>query len=137
MSYVQKEPFTDVVVKTKVILSGGINQMISRVPWQPGSQKYYTLRKVVATTPPGLSGSVGSVVTLWDQDLSSATPAVRGNASTGALITLAVQQGVGLSGGSNTVVLGLNECPRERFEAGICAQASLVNTAIMLELELN
>lgn len=77
----------------------------------------------------------GNIVTLWDQDLSSATPSVRGNASTGALLTL---NNVGsiLSGAASSLTLGLNECPRIRFEAGITAQATAPNTSIILELEM-
>lgn len=134
MSFLERLPYSDVVSKSKVIISGATNTLITRVPWQPGSNKTYHLRKVQATIPSNASGSLASVVTLWDQDLSSATPSTRGNASTGALLTI---NNVGsISGASATVALGLNECPRIRFEAGITAQSTSPNTSIVLELEM-
>lgn len=131
MSYLDRMPFSDVVAKSKVIISGATNTLITRVPWQPGSQKYYVVRKVTVDTAYGS----GAVVTLWDQDLSSATPATRGNASTGALLTIATIAGA--SGYGYHATLGLNECPRQRFEAGITAQSTSPNTGITLELELH
>jgi hypothetical protein len=136
MSYLERLPYSDVVSKSKVVISGGTNTLITRVPWQPGSNKTYHLRKVQATTPTNVSGmGNANVVTFWDQDLSSATPSVRGNASTGALLTI---NNVGslLSGAASTISLGLNECPRVRFEAGITVQATAPNTSIILELEM-
>jgi hypothetical protein len=80
----------------------------------------------------------GAIVTVWDQDLSSATPSVRGNASTGALLTIATVSNISVSGGTvgQNTVMGLNECPRVRFEAGITAQSTSPNTSIILELEM-
>ena len=136
MSFNNRMPFSDVVHKGRVITSAASTQMITRVPWQPGAQKTYHLRKVVITTVSGTAVTgLGNTVTFWDQDLSSATPATRGNASTGALLTIN-NVNTNLSGGAATTVLGLNELPRVRFEAGISCQAVNINTAIILELEM-
>lgn len=72
MSYDQRMPFSDVVAKSKVITSGAVTTLVTRAPWQPGSQHYYNLRKITASST--ASGVANSVITLWDQDLSSATP---------------------------------------------------------------
>jgi hypothetical protein len=133
MSYNNRMPFSDIVSKARVITSAAVTQMITRVPWQPGAQKTYHLRKVTVTTPVTVP-LASNTVTLWDQDLSSATPATRGNASTGALLTIN-NLGNGVSGATQTITLGLNELPRQRFEAGICCQAVSINTAVILELE--
>jgi len=136
MSYLERLPYSDIVTKSKVIISGATNTLITRVPWQPGAAKTYHLRKVQVTTPTTTSGTGNAnIVTLWDQDLSSATPSTRGNASTGALLTIN-NVGAMLSGAAASVSLGLNECPRLRFEAGITAQATSPNTSIILELEM-
>jgi hypothetical protein len=136
MSFNNRLPFSDVVSKGKVITSAAVTTLITRVPWQPGAQKTYHLRKVSITSTSGVSAtSLGNIVTFWDQDLSSATPAVRGNASNLALLTIN-SVNTNASGGSATVTLGLNELPRQRFEAGICCQATNINTAVILELEM-
>jgi hypothetical protein len=135
MSYNSRLPFSDIVAKSRVITSAASTQMITRVPWQPGSQKQYSLRKVVVSNT-SVSGFNNNIITFWDQDLSSATPATRGNASTGALLT--INTAATVSGNvSPTVILGLNELPRVRFEAGICCQAAGINTGIILELEMH
>ena len=132
MSFLERLPFSDVVSKSKVIVSGATNTLITRVPWQPGSQKTYHLRKIQVTAAAGSP----SVVTLWDQDLSSATPSTRGNASNGALLTVNTNPTTSGFSSSFPVNLGLNECPRIRFEAGITAQATNANTSVILELEM-
>ena len=136
MSYQERLPYSDVVSKSKVVISGLTNTLLTRVPWQPGSNKTYHLRKIQVTTPAVTSGTGNAnTVTLWDQDLSSATPAVRGNASTGALLTIN-NMGAILSGAASTIALGLNECPRVRFEAGVTCQTISPNTSIVMELEM-
>lgn len=136
MSFLERLPYSDVVSKSKVITSASVNYLITRTPWQPGAAKAYHLRKVIVTTVAGSAVTgLGNTVTFWDQDLSSATPSTRGNASTGALLTIN-NATANLSGAAQTVVLGYNECPRIRFEAGVTAQATNINTAIMMELEM-
>jgi hypothetical protein len=132
MTYLDKLPFTDIVQKQKHITSASNDTMITRVPWQPGAQKYYTVRKVVATA---ISGAGISTLTLWDKDLSSTTPAVRGDASNGSLITLILNPNV--SSVSNTMLISETQMPPVRFEAGITAQHTGLNAHVILELELH
>jgi hypothetical protein len=134
MSYNNRSPFSDVVAKSKVIVSGNTDTLITRVPWQPGANKYYNLRKIHISTQ-GALAATGTTVVLWDKDLSSATPATRGNASTGALLTLSTLSGV--SGYGTNIMSSSESTPRIRFEAGVTAQATSPNTSIVLELELH
>src|SRR5215510_10328155 len=86
MTYKDRVPFSDVIAKHKRITSAGLDFMITRAPWQPGAQKYYTIRKAIVSAIPASAATC--TVTLWDKDLSSTTPATRGDASNGAIVTL-------------------------------------------------
>jgi hypothetical protein len=133
MSFADRIPFSYRVVKTKKITSAGVDTLLTRAPWQAPINKYYRIIKVVITNYNGSAGTLS----LWDQDLSSTTPATRGSAGA-ALVNLScpgpAASGAGIS---NTVTFGSDALPNERFEAGITAQMSnSLNTFVMLELSV-
>lgn len=129
MPFRDRSPFSYIVTKNKIITSAASDFMITRAPWPSPVNKLYRLRKAVVST----SGAVGgATVILWDQDLSSATPATRGSAGA-ALVTISTA--ANLSGTSSTTY-DENSLPREFFQAGITARTTSINTAVSLELEV-
>lgn len=145
MSYADRTPYSYIVTKSKIILSAAVDTLITRAPWPAPVGKYYKIRKVMVTNNVGS----GAQLLLWDQDLSSATPAGRGSAGA-ALIQIPVQiaspipvAGSGfllttLSGVvGNQVVRSYEQLPQEKFQAGITAQAiNCLNMHVAVELEV-
>lgn len=132
MSGLVKEPFTSVITKSKIVVSG-ITTMITRAPWP--NQQYYRLRKVDVATTDGAAIS-GQLIKFWDQDLSSTTTASVGSANSALFI---VGGGVATGAVSGFTVTMLNKpmdaCPRVPFYAGITTVAP-AGATITLELEV-
>lgn len=136
MSFVtDRAPFSYIVPKTKLITSGNVDTLITRAPWPNGANRYYVLRKATAVNST-LSG--GGAIVLWDQDLSSTTPAGRGSGASPLYsipVTGAIISGIGSNAASTATRVGLETAPRIAFYAGITAQGP-INSQIALELEV-
>jgi hypothetical protein len=146
MSYEYRSPFNYVISKQGVITSGATDFMISRAPWPSPVNKYYLLRKVhVNSSATSGLGFAGGTFTMWDQDLSSATPTKRGSGGAplftctiGTETMAAVTSGqpaIGVSGNSVATDLHITQIPRIPFYAGITVQAP-IGTQYALELEV-
>ena len=120
--------FSYPVIKQKRINSASTTVMITRAPWQAGVNKYYKIHKIVVSNFDGSPATLH----LWDQDLSSTTPAGRGSASA-ALITVGVGAGGASGVACTTKTITEQELPKERFFAGISAQATSINVHVMIE----
>lgn len=131
MSYNNRRPFSAIVHKSKKIISGQVDFMITRAPWADPVNKYFVLRKARVVNSQG--SGVGDTV-FWDQDLSSATPTKRGSAG-GALYVVpggnAPLSGVFSSASKEDI----DNTPPVPFYAGITCRAD-INSYINLELEL-
>jgi hypothetical protein len=145
MSFEHRAPFNYIITKQGVITSGAVDTMISRAPWPAPVNKYYILRKVHVTSSAtsGIGINAG-VFTMWDQDLSSATPLKRGSGGA-PLLTVGIgpsvpavlsgQPGIGISGNAVSTDLHVTQVPRVPFYAGITTQAP-IGTQYAVELEI-
>lgn len=130
-AYTDLRPGAQPVAFTFHVTSAATNTLIWRVPWGNPVNKVFEPTKIIFTT----ASQSGGALTMWDQDLSSATPTSNGSAG-GALLTVAAQP-YGLaaaSGGSTNVlaILGKNELPQITFLAGITVNAP-IGTDIAME----
>lgn len=96
--------------------------MITRAPWQTGSNKYYVINKLIVTNTTTAFGSGALSLAIWDQDLSNTGPVARGS-SLGPLLTVPISstvsgsvQGTSLN---QMTVLGHDQLPAEYFQGGI------------------
>lgn len=131
-----QRPFAIPVVKRGIYTSG--NFMLTRAPWQSPVNKYYVIRKLIATNmQTGFNVSSGGIImSLWDQDLSNTTPVARGSGGQPLLV-------VPVGGASGTAAIGMTslsnaQLPQEFFQAGITmtsTPANISGIAISVELE--
>lgn len=121
-SYRDLRPGGQPVTFTKAITSAATDTLIWRVPWGNPVNKVFEIRKILFTTT-ALSG--GSL-TIWDQDLSSATPTKNGSAGA-ALITVAPVGATASTSGAVSVItsLDLNQMPQIIFQAGLTCNAPI------------
>ena len=139
---IDERPFAMTVVKHGSVGVTNSGVMITRAPWPAPTNKYYVLRKIIATQTTATGASGGSLA-IWDQDLSNTSPVARGSAG-GPLLTIPVTpllgastSGAGVVGGSATMtVLDLNACPREYFQAGVTCLPT-ISGAVNISLELD
>lgn len=128
-SYNDLRPGAQPVSFTKAITSGATDTLIWRVPWGNPVNKVFEIRKILFTSV-ALSG--GSL-TIWDQDLSSATPTKNGSAGA-ALITVAPVGATTATSGAVSVITGLdlNQMPQIIFQAGITCNGP-IGTTVAIE----
>ena len=131
-AYSDLKPGAQPVAFTKKLESAAISTLIWRVPWGNPVNKVFEPRKIIFAC----NSQSGGALTIWDQDLSSATPTSNGSAGH-ALITVAPQP-YGLaasSGGSTSVVatLDLNNCPHITFLAGLTGRSTTIDTVVTVE----
>lgn len=119
-----RRPFSMPVVKHNLnaISGGSTGYMITRAPWQTGSNKYYVINKLLITNTTTAFASGALSLAIWDQDLSNTGPVARGS-SLGPLLTVPI---VSQISGGNTVgvtnqitVLAHDQLPGEYFQGGI------------------
>lgn len=150
-------PFSMPVVKhnTQPISGSTTGFMITRAPWQTGSNKYYVLNKLVIANGSAVNSGAPLFLNFWDQDLSNANPVARGSAL-GPLISVpipfnssgAIGSFTGTASGQligpyvGPVVIGHDQLPAEYFQGGItiaaiqAGAASLVSgMTVSLELQ--
>ena len=111
-------PGAQPVAFTYHIVSAATNTLIWRVPWGNPVNKVFEPTKIIFTT----NTLSGGALTMWDQDLSSATPTSNGSAG-GALITVSAQPYVpATTSGASTNVLAIlskDQLPQITFLAGL------------------
>ena len=75
-AYNNLKPGAMPVAFTKAITSAATDTLIWRVPWGNPVNKVFELRKIIFNT----NSLSGGALSIWDQDLSSATPTKNGSA---------------------------------------------------------
>lgn len=121
-----RRPFSMPVVKhnQNPISGGSTGYMITRAPWQTGSNKYYVIEKLIITNGAVAASGLPTTLNIWDQDLSNTGPVARGS-SAGPLISLPIPMQTNLSGigSANTapaaITIGRDALPQEYFQGGI------------------
>ena len=130
-AYRDLRPGAQPVAFSKRVTSAATNTLLWRVPWGNPVNKVFEPTKIMFQTAT-LSG--GSLL-IWDQDLSSATPASNGSAG-GALLTVAAQPYVPAtaSGASVDVVtiISKDQMPQITFLAGLTCTGP-INTQVTVE----
>jgi len=119
-AYNNLKPGAMPVAFTKAITSAATDTLIWRVPWGNPVNKVFEPRKIIFTT----NSLSGGSLTIWDQDLSSATPTKNGSAGA-ALITVPSQAFVS---GNQTIaitVISENQMPQVVFQAGLTCNAPI------------
>src|SRR6185436_7956268 len=119
-AYNNLKPGAMPVAFTKAITSAATDTLIWRVPWGNPVNKVFEPRKIIFTT----NSLSGGSLTIWDQDLSSATPTKNGSAGA-ALITVPSQAFVS---GNQTIaitVISENQMPQIVFQAGLTCNAPI------------
>jgi len=122
-AYNNLKPGAMPVAFTKAITSAATDTLIWRVPWGNPVNKVFEPRKIMFTTNMLSGGSL----TIWDQDLSSASPTKNGSAGA-ALITVPSQV---FTSGNQTVgmmVISENQMPQIVFQAGLTCNAPIGTT---------
>jgi hypothetical protein len=126
------------VVKHASVISSQSGTGITRAPWPAPTNKYYILRKVIATQQ---NVGSGSYLSIWDQDCSNTTPVTRGSAG-GPLLQIPITPLIPASGSvigtaPTMTVLDIDACPQEYFQAGVMAQNNVSGTVIVsVELDV-
>ena len=119
-AYNNLKPGAMPVAFTKAITSAATDTLIWRVPWGNPVNKVFEPRKIIFTT----NSLSGGSLTIWDQDLSSATPTKNGSAGA-SLITVPSQAFVS---GNQTIaitVISENQMPQIVFQAGLTCNAPI------------
>ena len=136
-----RRPFSMPVVKHGTLAAAAQSisgTMITRAPWPSPVNKYYVLRKIVATQTTMVSGGFLSV---WDQDMSNTTPVSRGSAG-GPLLQIPItpliqNSGVFINSAATMTTVDIDACPQEFFQAGITIQQNVSGTVnVSLELDV-
>lgn len=118
-AYRDLRPGAQPVAFTYHITSAATNTLIWRVPWGNPVNKVFEPTKIIFTNVT-LSGGA---LTIWDQDLSSATPSSNGSAGA-ALIT--VPTGANVSGATNSItILDKTQLPQITFLAGLTVNSPI------------
>ncbi len=126
-AYNNLKPGAMPVAFTKAITSAATDTLIWRVPWGNPVNKVFEPRKIIFTS----NGISGGTFTMWDQDLSSATPTKNGSAGA-ALITVPSTQWVS---GNQAVVVNIiseNQMPQIVFQAGLTCNGP-IGTTVAIE----
>lgn len=115
------------------VLSSTDDTQVCKAPWMNSKNGTLRLKKLIITNA---HATATATVTIWDQDLDSATPGSYGSNAAG-LLTLQV---AGITSATtlpnNPLVLGENECPNIQFIAGIAADTDSTTVHITAEVEI-
>jgi hypothetical protein len=112
------------------ILTTTDDTQVCKVPWMNGKNGTMRLKKLIVTNT---HANTDATLTIWDQDLLSATPGSYGSNSAG-LLTLVIPDIA--SAPNNVLILGENECPNIQFIAGIAADTTANDIHIVAEVEI-
>jgi|SRR6185503_12186845 len=128
-AYNNLKPGAMPVAFTKAITSAATDTLIWRVPWGNPVNKCFEPRKIIFTC----NANSGGALTIWDQDLSSATPTKNGSAGA-ALITVAPIAATASTSGQGSVitVISENQMPQIVFQAGLTCNAP-IGTFVAIE----
>jgi len=124
-----RRPFSmPYVADANCVFAGATNSgvMIARAPWPAPVNKYFVLRKVVATQTNFTSGGF---MAIWDQDLSNTTPVGRGSGSGPLLQVPLAPLSSGTPGGPTMTILDIDACPQQYFQAGVVVSTNVSGTA--------
>jgi hypothetical protein len=115
MGYADTKSFT-----TKIVTPNTDTQIIF-APWR--AQRRYFVNKIVITNE-----GAAAIVKLYDDDLSNATPPVRGNSGSAPLLEFYVPT-------NTTIFVDERMCPKEFFISGIVGNSTIANVVITIEVK--
>ena len=122
-------PFAYRETYTLRVTSANSSFQLARAPWADPVNRYFELAKVYVSNLDGAACAVH----MWDQDLSSTTPATTGSAGT-ALVVL--EGGASAASGTAALTSKYEDPPAQKFFAGIAVQATRINVSLTVEVDV-
>lgn len=112
------------------VTSANLDFQLMRASWAAPYQLRARIKKLVVSNRNGVAGAIF----IWDDDLSSTTPPIRGSAAA-PLITIGVAASPASGVSASNTVLDEDDLPNEEFDSGIALQGTQINMAVMAEVE--
>jgi hypothetical protein len=111
--------YADTKSWTTKIVAANTDTQILIAPWR--AQRRYFVNKIIITNE-----GAAAIVKLYDDDLSNATPPVRGNSGSAPLLEFYVPT-------NTSLLVDERQCPKEFFISGIVGNSTIANVVVTIE----